>query len=37
MKCEYEVVTKFKNTRMYIDSQIEEETMEDSRRLINRL
>lgn len=31
------VVTKFRNTRMYIDSQIEEETMEYSRRLINRL
>lgn len=31
------VVTKFRNTRMYIDSQIEEETMEYSRRLTNRL
>lgn len=31
MKCEYEVANKFRNTCMYIDSQIEEETMKYSR------
>lgn len=31
MKCEYEVVNKFRKVCMYIDSQIEVETMKYSR------
>ena len=31
MKCEYEVANKFRNTCMYIDSQMEVETMKYSR------